>query len=99
LELPTTWKIHPVFHVSLLKKWIPNFTEFPDRQPTLPPPVQIEGQQEYKVERILDERIRRNHKKYLVKWNGYEEYDATWEPLSNLKNPQEVIKDYKKEMM
>lgn len=31
---------------------------------------------------------------YLVKWDGYSDKEATWEPVSNLKNIKEVIREY-----
>ena len=31
---------------------------------------------------------------YLVKWEGFEEKDATWEPLANLGNVKELIKEF-----
>jgi hypothetical protein len=39
LKLPATAKIHPVFHVSLLKKAIRNY----HAQPELPPGLEVEG--------------------------------------------------------
>ena len=84
LELPSNMKIHPVFHVSLLRKYQPNPEEFSDRYQPPPPPIVIEDQQEYEVERILDKRKRRGRIEYLVKWVGYELYDATWEPPTTL---------------
>lgn len=42
---------------------------------------------EWVVESILGERRvgqGRGRVEYLVKWKGYEEHDATWEPASNL---------------
>ena len=36
---------------------------------------------------------------YLVKWKGYADYDATWEPVENLKNAEEVIADFEEEIM
>ncbi len=36
---------------------------------------------------------------YLVKWEGFEEKDATWEPLANLGNVKELIKDFEKDFI
>ena len=36
---------------------------------------------------------------YLTKWKGYADYDATWEPVENLKNAQEIIAEFEEEMM
>src|SRR6185295_6831912 len=58
LELPGTMKIHPVFHVSLLKRYIENSEEFPFRIQLPPPPIQVDGEVEYEVEKILDKRER-----------------------------------------
>ena len=49
LKLPHTVRIHPVFHVSLLKKYIENDKEFSERIVKPPPPVVIDDQEEYKV--------------------------------------------------
>ena len=92
LELPTDLRIHPVFHVSLLKPYKES-NEFEREIP--PPPVFIsENSQEYEVEMILDKRTIRKKPQYLVKWLGYPLHDATWEPKENLKNCQEKVKEY-----
>ena len=104
LKLPETLRIHPVFHVSLLKSYQDNPQEFEGR--TVLPPAPIitsEGQEEFEVEKILDQRVRKQGGKstveYLVKWKGYTDYDATWEPVENLKNAQEAIAEFEEEMM
>jgi len=38
----------------------------------------------YDVERIVDDRIYRGKKQYLIKWVGYPDSDNTWEFKSNL---------------
>jgi hypothetical protein len=47
--------IHPMFHASLLEPYhastIPRITHEP------PPPIIVEGEQEYKVKEILNSRI------------------------------------------
>ena len=40
------------------------------------------------MERILDEQ----GSKYLVKWRGYPEEEATWEPRSNLAGCNSLLK-------
>ncbi|CEH16608.1 pol polyprotein [Ceraceosorus bombacis] len=53
-----------------------------------PPPVEVDGHDEYVVERILDQRTHRNQKQFLVKWKGYEDHDNTWSPLEDIKDTQ-----------
>ena len=101
LALPDHMKIHPVFHVSLLKKYQENSEdEFPNRVVAPPPPITIAGEQEYEVEKILDRRIKRQGRKstpeFLVKWVGYPDYDATWEPVAALANAPEIIEEFMK---
>jgi hypothetical protein len=96
LELPESLRIHPVFHVSLLRPY-KDPVSFPDRSPPIPPPlpVTIDDTPEYVVERILDHRTRRHRLEYLVKWEGYPDYDASWEPGEHLANAPEILREYK----
>jgi hypothetical protein len=84
LELPDTMRVHPVFHVSLLKPYQqPDDTERP-----APPPPPIIDENIYEAERISNRRtIKVNGKmqtQYLVHWKGYPDSDSTWEPASHL---------------
>ena len=100
LELPEGYKIHNVFHASLLKKHnISNEEQFPKRSKTEPQPVQLYQQPEWEIEEILDTRITRkgqqHQKEYLIKWKDYPLWDATWEPEKNLKHAQEILQEWK----
>jgi hypothetical protein len=104
LQLPANLSIHPVFHVSLLKAYQDNPQEFEEQIRKPPAPVLTsDGQEEFEVEKILDKRIHRRGRgstvEYLIKWKGYADYDATWEPVENLKNAEEAIADFEEEMM
>ena len=95
LDLPNNLKIHPVFHVSLLKPYKES-DEF--ERDVLPPPICISETQEdeYEVEAILDKKLVRQKPFYLVKWLGYPLHEATWEPLTHLINTQELVNEFEK---
>lgn len=49
----------------------------------------------YEVEKIVGERIVGYKKQYKVQWKGFPIEEATWEPLENLKNANEKLREYK----
>ena len=51
LCLPKTWKIHPVFHASLLSLYCEN--EVHSQNFPAPPPDLINGEEEYEIEKII----------------------------------------------
>lgn len=79
LELPPATRIHPVFHVSLLKKCHgdPELQVLPLPLTTSDTPLQLEPL------RVLDRRqtwTRKGPKEeILIQWKGQEEKEATWE--------------------
>ena len=96
LDLPPSLKIHPVFHVSLLRPYKdPASIANRDPPPPSPPAVTIDDHLEYEVEYILDQRQHRRQTQYLVKWVGYPEHDASWEPEANLTNASETLRQFK----
>jgi len=64
LELPKSIKIHPIVNISRVQLYKPQVEE----QKKIPPkPVIIEGEEEFKVEKILNKRTIRGKKKFLVR--------------------------------
>jgi hypothetical protein len=59
LELPSHFRIHDVFHVSLLEPH--HASQLPELQAAPPPPVELTTGQEYEVDQILDSRLHRRH--------------------------------------
>ncbi|KAF8750509.1 hypothetical protein RHS01_09319 [Rhizoctonia solani] len=93
LKLPETLKIHDVFYVGLLSKAHESPSQpFPERLP----PETIEGEEEYKVEQIIDSKRQRGKWFYLIKWKGYGPEDNSWEPEELLENSQEEIQRFNK---
>jgi hypothetical protein len=90
LELPSNYKIHPIFHTHLLKVVIPNDPElFPIREPVRPGPIFEDDEEEYEIEKILDhEDTARGKRKYLVYWLGYPIADDQWVDTDNLNAPE-----------
>ena len=95
LQLPATMKIHPSFHVSLLKPYHNPSLVHHSCIPTPLDPLVIHGEKEYFVEAILDTRLHHNQRQYLVKWLHYPSYDNTWEPEGNLSHCKEKIAEFR----
>lgn len=95
LDLPSTLKVYPVFHIALLRE----YKEDPNHLYRAPPlPEVIEGQLEYEVEKILDHRKMGNTHVYKIRWLGYGPSSDTWEPEANLKNCPTILHEYQKTM-
>jgi hypothetical protein len=86
LDLPSTMRILPVFHLSKLKPYreVNDSERFPDRkQMDRPAPtIEEDGTEYYKIERIIDKRKRKVRNRcitqYLVQWLGYDQSEAMW---------------------
>lgn len=85
-RLNTPPGIHPVFHVSLLKRAANDPLPSQEQDDTQPPPIIAEdsGEQEWFIDEILDARRMGRGHQLSVKWSGYVE--PTWEPLSSFRD-------------
>jgi len=96
LRLPRTLaRVHPVFHVSQLKRYHygRRFDESDGSdsgdelsldecdRPFIDPET---GELVWHIERVLDKRTRYRRTEYLIKWKGLPTSKASWEPLKHL---------------
>ena len=93
LHLPHSMRIHPVVNISRIK---PYRDHLPGQPVSAPGPSNIteDRDEEYEVEYVVDSWYKGKHLEYLVHWRGWSETDRTWEPLSNLGNTADVVRDF-----
>ena len=85
LKLPSGPKIHPVFHVSMLRPYV-----LPVRDPNsdttdIPMPLDwLEGDPEFFIDHIVSHRVFKVGKKfvvhYLIRWHGFDANHDSFEP-------------------
>ena len=93
LKLPPQWKIHNIFHATLLIPY--KETTINGSQNQEPAPELIDGQPEWEVEQILRVRRYRRQVQYLVRWKGFSEAHDSWEPATNV-HADELIQEFYK---
>ena len=82
LALPADSRIHPVFHVSVLKEKLGAMVS---SQPQLPVTLQTQDGISVRPQAILEQRKRRGQIEILIHWQGLSPSEATWEDLRNMK--------------
>lgn len=81
LKLPTTARIHPVFHVSQLKKSLQAEIQ------TQPLPAALKEDLDLEVEPEAVKQIRTitdGTKEVLIKWKNLPEFENTWESYETI---------------
>jgi hypothetical protein len=92
LLLPSGWKIHDVFHSSLLTP----FRETDTHGPAYPTPIPdiIEGEEEFEVEGILKHKVRQGKAHFLIRWKNCLPSEDSWEPEDNLTHAKDILREY-----
>jgi hypothetical protein len=83
LDLPGQWKLHDVFHVSLLKPFKPRGSS----SQYIPLPQLVEGEEEHEIDKIVDHRVKELKRKgkgsktirsFYVKWKHFSAEHDQW---------------------
>ena len=92
LKLPDSWRIHDVFHISLLKRWRTALYRKAEEEV----PIELEETEEphYAVEKILRWRKAKGtgRREYLTLWIGYPLEEETWEPEENFDDREALLR-------
>jgi hypothetical protein len=107
LAISERWKIHPVFHVSILEPYRTSIRPGREQQPE--EPEEVEGDLEWEVEKIVRSEIisytrrvsgrnkRFRELRYFVKWKGCQEDENTWEPPEHLDHAKDLVDSFHRE--
>ena len=80
--------IHDVFHVSLLRPHRDNGLG------TDVPPIEVDGDMEFKVKSILKHRQIRGEDYYLVRWKRYDQSEDMWLNEAQLEHSVQLLEDF-----
>ena len=87
-------RIHPVVNVSQIVRYKEQVKGQKKEEGKL---IEVEGVEEWEVEKILNKKKIRGVVKYLIWWKGFTVEGDTWERRENLKNAEELIKEFERE--
>jgi len=93
--MPTSMKIYPVVNVSQIVQYREQIREQKREEGK---PVEIEGVEEWEIEKILNKRKIRGVDKYLVRWKRFTAEHDTWEKREALENAEEVLEEFEGRM-
>lgn len=94
LHMPNRWRLHDVFHVSLLNAYRRDGSVQP------PPAELLSGELEYEVDAVIkhEDTPRSSSgkfsRRYLIQWRGCGPEHNTWEPACNLRNASQKVREY-----
>ena len=86
-------RIHPVVNVSQIVRYKEQVKGQRKEKGKL---VEVKEVEEWEVEKILNKKKMRGVVKYLIWWKGFTVEEDTWKRKENLKNAEELIKEFER---
>lgn len=87
LRLPKGFrKVHNVFHVSLLEP-----CDNEREAQAEPPPIEVNGEELWELQEILNSRLHYGKLQYLFRWLGFSEADDQWLSVDGLEAAQDSL--------
>jgi len=93
LKLPSLMRIHLVVNISQIVRYK---EQVKGQKKEEGKPIEVEGVEEWGVEKILNKKKIRGVVKYLIWWKGFTVEGDTWERRENLKNAEELIEEFER---
>ena len=93
LRLPSSMRIHLVVNVSQIVRYK---EQVKGQKKEEGKPIEVEGVEEWEVEKILNKKKIRGVEKYLIWWKGFTAEGDTWERKENLKNAEKLIEEFER---
>jgi len=90
IGFPASIKVHPVLPPDRLRK--ASNDPLPGQHNDLSEPIQVDGETEWEVDKVLAARKHRGKLQYRIKWLGFD--DPEWYPASNIKYAPHKVRDF-----
>ena len=95
LQSLSSMRIHPVVNVSRVVQYR---EQMKGQKKEEGKPIEVEGIEEWEVEKILNKRKIRKVEKYLVCWKGFTVEHNSWKRRKDLGNTKAVLEDFEGRM-
>ena len=91
LRLPSSMRIHLVVNMSQIVRYREQMKGQKKKEGKA---IEVDGVEEWEVEKVLNKKKIRGVEKYLIQWKGFTAEGNTWERKENLKNAGKLIEEF-----